>query len=407
SAPPTSSRLRVSGPCFVLQMLLIILFAAFVRYSPDPSPGLCSPQHNCSSRRNPGSGSYYLRSWNVHLQTLMGFGFLMVFLSRYSMESAATCFLVTAFAIQWALLIQGFLYSFRNGKIYMEARSMVRADFCAGAVLVSTGAVLGWGNPLRLLLLSLLEVPLFSANEYVLLHLMGVRDSGGSLTVHTFGAYFGLALSWSSREHRAHRTEQQRDTGHPPDVLAAVGTVCLWIFWPGFVSATVAAAEPWAELNMYVAMAASTLATFVMSPLLQRDRPCMRQVQDAAVAGAITMGMAGEMLLAPFGALVAGFLAGLIPPLSSRFLVPVFGRRPGIGDACGVHGAHGLPGVLGAMLGTLLAALATADAYGDRLQVAFPRVADGSRTATYQALCQLCALPVTLLLAVLGGSASG
>lgn len=38
------------------------------------------------------------------------------------------------------------------------------------------------------------------------------------------------------------------------------------------------------------------------------------------MAGAAVMGMAGEMLVAPFGALIAGFLAGLIPPLGFRFL---------------------------------------------------------------------------------------
>lgn len=37
----------------------------------------------------------------------------------------------------------------------------------------------------------------------------------------------------------------------------------------------------------------------------------------------------------------------------------------------------------------------------------FPLVAQGSRTATDQALYQLCALPVTLLLATLGGCLTG
>ncbi|NWI21946.1 RHBG protein, partial [Crypturellus soui] len=236
------------------------------------------------------------------------------------------------------------------------------------AVLVSVGAVLGRGNPLQLLLLALLEVPVFSANEYVLLHVLGVSDNGGSLTVHTFGAYFGLTLSRSLRQHRADEREQ-RDAGDSPDVLAAVGIVCLWIFWPGFVStaAVPAGVEPWAELNTYLAMAASTLATFVVSPLLRRDGTAwMSQVQDATVAGAVAMGMAGEMLFAPFGALVAGFLAGLIPPLSSRFLAPILCQKLSIQDARSIHGAHGVPGILGTLLGTLLTALATADAYGDR-----------------------------------------
>lgn len=42
-----------------------------------------------------------------------------------------------------------------------------------------------------------------------------------------------------------------------------------------------------------------------------------------------------------------------------------------------------------------------------RLEFLFPLVAQGSWTATDQALRQLCALPITLLLAMLGGSLTG
>lgn len=42
-----------------------------------------------------------------------------------------------------------------------------------------------------------------------------------------------------------------------------------------------------------------------------------------------------------------------------------------------------------------------------RLELVFPLVAQGSRSVTDQALIQLCALPVTLLLAALGGCLTG
>lgn len=44
------------------------------------------------------------------------------------------------------------------------------------------------------------------------------------------------------------------------------------------------------------------------------------QLQDATLASAAVMGMAGEMLSTPFGALTAGFLASQLSLLSSRFL---------------------------------------------------------------------------------------
>lgn len=45
---------------------------------------------------------------------------------------------------------------------------------------------------------------------------------------------------------------------------------------------------------------------------------------------------------------------------------PILSSRLKIQDTCGVHNIHGLPGVLGTLVGTLLAGLATADAYGGR-----------------------------------------
>uniref|UniRef100_A0A672UWE1 Rh family B glycoprotein n=1 Tax=Strigops habroptila TaxID=2489341 RepID=A0A672UWE1_STRHB len=320
---------------------------------------------------------------DVHLQALLGFGFLVAFLSRYGPGSVAISILVVAFAIQWAVLLQGFLHQFRNGKIHMGVQSMVRADFCAAATLISTGAVVGRVNPAQMLLLALLGVTLFTLNEHILLATRK-GDSGGSVTVHTFGAYFGLMVSRILPQLHMDQREEHIQTCLFP---FPTGTICLWIFWPSFTSTTTAqgSAEPWAVLNTYFSLAASTMATFILSPILcEESTPRMvgpLLIQDAAVAAVAVMGMAGEMLVTPFGALIAGFLAGLIPPLGFRFLTPVLCSRLKIQDTCGVHNVHGLPGMLGAFLGT--------------------------RTGTAQALHQLSALPLTLLLATLGGCLTG
>uniref|UniRef100_A0A663M5U5 Rh family B glycoprotein (gene/pseudogene) n=1 Tax=Athene cunicularia TaxID=194338 RepID=A0A663M5U5_ATHCN len=204
---------------------------------------------------------------DVHLQSLLGFGLLVAFLSRYGPGSVAISILVVAFAIQWAVLIQGFLYFFLNGKIYVGAQSMVSADFCAAAILIATGALVGRVNPVQMLLLTLLGVTLFTLNEYVLLSLMGVRDSGGSLTVHTFGAYFGLMVSRILHDQKFLSHEGSTSSIQTLLFPFPAGTIFLWIFWPSFTSATTArdAAEPWAVLNTYFSLAASTLATFVFS----------------------------------------------------------------------------------------------------------------------------------------------
>ncbi|NWV38407.1 RHBGB protein, partial [Grantiella picta] len=406
-----ASRLRLSGLCFLLQILNILLFAVFVRYGSESSPDRCSPQLNCS-RRNQDLGFQHPRFQDVHIQVLLSFGLLVAFFGRYGPGSAAISILIIAFDIQWAVLIQGFFNFFLNGKIYVGAQSMVSADFCTAAVLISTGAVLGRVNPVQMLLLALLEVTVCTLNEYILLSLMGVSDSGRSLTVHTFGAYFGLMVSrilYQPHKDKRKREERQ-DMGHQPDLLAVAGTIYLWIFWPSFTSATTVHdnAENWAMLNTYFSLVATTMATFILSPVLYGEStPRMVQIQNATLAGMAVMGMAGEMLVTPFGALIAGFLAGLISLLGFRFFTPILHSRLKIQDACGVHNIHGLPGILGSLLGTLLTLLATADTYGDRLELVFPLVAQGSRTVTDQVFIQLGALPLTLLLATLGGCVTG
>lgn len=60
-----ASRLRLSALCFLLQILNILLFAVFVRYSPESSPGQCPPQLNCS-RRNQDSAFQEPREYPPH-----------------------------------------------------------------------------------------------------------------------------------------------------------------------------------------------------------------------------------------------------------------------------------------------------------------------------------------------------
>ncbi len=56
---------------------------------------------------------------DVHVMIFVGFGFLMTFLKRYSFGAVGFNFLVAAFGIQWALLMQGWFHSLDNtdGKI--------------------------------------------------------------------------------------------------------------------------------------------------------------------------------------------------------------------------------------------------------------------------------------------------
>lgn len=230
------------------------------------------------------------------------------------------------------------------------------------------------------------------------------------MTIHTFGAYFGLILSRVLYRPHLEKSKHRQGSTYHSDLFAMIGTIFLWIFWPSFNSAPTALGDgqPRTALNTYYSLAASTLSTFALSALVGGDgRLDMVHVQNAALAGGVVVGTSAEMMLTPFGALAAGFLAGAISTLGYKFVTPILESKLKVQDTCGVHNLHGMPGVLGALLGSLVAGLATSEAYGDGLESVFPLIAEGQRSATSQAMHQLFGLFVTLTFASVGGGLGG
>ncbi|XP_027466625.2 ammonium transporter Rh type B isoform X1 [Zalophus californianus] len=404
----TGRRLQLPLLCLLLQGATAILFAVFVRYNRETDAALWHWGNHSNA-----DNEFYFRYpsfQDVHVMVFVGFGFLMAFLQRYGFSSVGFTFLLAAFALQWSTLVQGFFHSMHGGHIHVGVESMINADFCAGAVLISFGAVLGKTGPAQLLLMTLLETVLFGINEFVLLSLLGVKDAGGSMTIHTFGAYFGLVLSRVLYRPQLEKSKHLQGSVYHSDLFAMIGTIFLWIFWPSFNSAptTLGDGQHRTALNTYYSLTASTLGTFALSALVgEHGRLDMVHIQNAALAGGVVVGTAGEMMLTPFGALAAGFLAGTVSTLGYKFLTPILEAKFKVQDTCGVHNLHGMPGVLGALLGVLVAGLATHEAYGEGLDSVFPLVAVGQRTATSQAMHQLFGLFVTLTFASVGGGLGG
>ncbi|KAK2093490.1 hypothetical protein P7K49_027228 [Saguinus oedipus] len=76
---------------------------------PGPKPG----RVNFARPLSPGR-PFHTGFKDVHVMVFMGFGFLMTFLQCYSFN-----FLLAAFGIQWALLMQGWFHSFQDSHILM------------------------------------------------------------------------------------------------------------------------------------------------------------------------------------------------------------------------------------------------------------------------------------------------
>lgn len=87
-----------------------------------------------------------------------------------------------------------------------------------------------------------------------------ITDVGGSVTVHAFGAYFGLAASLMLRPTKDKNAAGKHEgASYNSDTFAMIGTLFLWIFWPSFNSALVDGADSQrAIINTYLSLAAAT-----------------------------------------------------------------------------------------------------------------------------------------------------
>lgn len=82
----------------------------------------------------PHAHDLHNRSWcflhragfqDVHVMIFIGFGFLMTFLQRYGFSSVGFNFLIAAFSLQWATLMQGFFHGLHGGKIHIGVERYV------------------------------------------------------------------------------------------------------------------------------------------------------------------------------------------------------------------------------------------------------------------------------------------
>ncbi|XP_044521382.1 ammonium transporter Rh type C [Gracilinanus agilis] len=410
----TNLRWRLPLTCFILQVVMVVLFGVFVRYNPEADAHWNEEKKKQNISSDVENDFYYRYPsfQDVHVMIFVGFGFLMTFLQRYGFGSVGFNFLLAAFGIQWALLMQGWFHSFHNGYILIGVENLINADFCVGSVCVAFGAILGKVSPIQLLIMTLFQVTLFSVNEYILLSLLQVKDAGGSMTIHTFGAYFGLTVTWILYRPNLEQSKERQSSVYHSDLFAMIGTLFLWMYWPSFNSAVSnhGDAQHRAAINTYCSLAACVLTSVALSSALQRKGKLdMVHIQNATLAGGVAVGTAAEMMLMPYGSLIVGFICGIISTVGFVYLTPFLESRLRIQDTCGINNLHGMPGIIGGIVGAVTANEARISVYGQEgLIKAFDfEGSKSSWTPQKQGQYQAAGIFVSLAMAFVGGAIVG
>jgi len=280
------------------------------------------------------------------------------------------------------------------------------------------------------LILALIESTVFVANAYLGYKVLGTLDIGGAIFIHPFGAYFGIAVALVLKKDYS-RSEELEGSVYQSDITAMLGTVFLWIFWPSF-NAILADNDAYhrAIINTYISLLGSTISTFIFSTLFGNGRRLdMVDIQNATLSGGVAVGAIADLMIQPYGAFLAGTLTGIVSCLGYRLVQPfLFRSKIGLHDTCGVNNLHGMPGLISGFLSIFFCYLASEETYGDSFFMIFPRAAPNegnnnlrelqknypgmiepgeNRTMETQALMQLAALVITIVISVVSGMVTG
>ncbi|GMF65264.1 unnamed protein product [Phytophthora lilii] len=340
--------------------------------------------------------NYYPMYMDVHVMIYIGFGFLMTFLRKYSLSAVSLNFLVAVLSLEWGIIMVTMAHQIGSNHFttkLLDIPTMINGDFAAGAVLISFGAVLGKTTPTQLVWMTFLEIIFYAINEYLVLEELKVTDAGGSMVIHTFGAFFGLAvtiqLGVPSSVDQVHNTSRYHS-----DVFAMIGTLFLWMYWPSFNAALVGTDGSQQEraimatvLSIAASCASAFMATKVMSHTKKFD---MVHIQNATLAGGVAMGTSCNLAISPAAAITVGLVVGIASTIGYCFVTPRLEQILQMSDTCGILNLHGMPGVVGGFAGAILTFSASDDFYGDSLTSVY--AARSYRSASEQGWYQLLAI---------------
>lgn len=391
------------------QILFLIFFAAFGKYDVKDVPGR---QKMVASE---SAVVKYPIFEDIHTIIFVGFGFLVTFLKRYGFSAISTNILLASFTMQWALIIRGIVFNDWNMSFTTSIESIIGADLTVAVILITMGVVVGKLSPAQYIVMAAIETPISIMIEYIVKSVFKINDLGGSMVVHAFGAYFGMGLSKAISKKRQREHDNDGSAYHT-DMFSMIGTVFLWVYWPSFNAAfTVTTdARHRAIVNTVLALAASTVTTFLASQLFDKERRfTMKHIANATLSGGVAVAATAGVILEPFHALLIGVVAAFVSVAGFKFITPKLAQKVGIHDTRGVHNVHGLPAIVGAIFSIIFVLAYDEKIYGQDLYTFYPGMMKNTRTGeegfttTTQALYQLISLAIIIVGSIVTGFITG
>lgn len=179
----------------------------------------------------------------------------------------------------------------------------------------------------------------------------GMQDFAGSTVVHYQGALAALAGAILLGPRIGKFSSDGKPSAIPGHNMAfmTLGILILWIGWFGFNPGSTLSVDfggvgffAYVALTTNLAAAAGVLGAVVTSWIVVKTLD-LSMMLNGVIAGLVSI-TAGCAFVAPWAAIVIGFVAGIVVVLGSLFI-----EKIGIDDPVGTIAAHGMSGVWGTL----------------------------------------------------------
>ncbi len=133
------------------------------------------------------------------------------------------------------------------------------------------------------------------------------------------------------------------------------GTLFLFTFWPSFNGGAASGSKQMrAVINTYLSLTASVVASIIVSRITKGRKLEMEIILNASLAGGVVMGSNADIIAMGYGAMLAGFIAGVVSSLGYAYVQPFLLEKLNLHDTCGVHNLHGMPALISGIVSAIV-----------------------------------------------------
>ena len=316
---------------------------------------------------------------DIQVMVFIGFGFLLAFMKFFCLTGVFMNYFLACLAFEWAILINGwFNWETQPNATEtttencgwglvgdhctrLDVKSMTNSLFASATVLISMAALLGKITPTQMTINVVFEIVLYGVNRWIIVDILDISDAGHAMTVHAFGAFWGLAASiflWPKNKKLVDAPGAKE--AYANELFCFIGTVFMFAYWPSWNAFLETGMERHrAVLNTILSIVASCLASYAVSAALdKKGRFTVQHLQNSTLVGGVAIGSIASGVVHPFGALIIGTFAGLLSVLGYQYLTPKLNKM-GVHDSAGVNNLHGLPGIYASVVSAIVAGATT------------------------------------------------